>query len=212
MGHDFSLMLAVHDAVRRDLIRLVTLLGGTAPIGVVQSAAVGRQWDLIVDRVVDHERIEDEVLWPAARRAVPAAEHGPLDRMVEQHDLLTTVLEIPSALFAAGAVVGGGPTRAALSDAIERAAVLADAQFAYEERNVLPLLDAYLPAADWAAFVAAQHAPAGPLRDPVVLPWLLEGSRPERVSTLLGLLGDDHRVTYEQDWKPAHRRRTAEVW
>lgn len=212
MGHDFTVMLAVHDAVRRDLIRFATLLGGNAPISVDRAAALSRQWDLIVGRVVDHERIEADLLWPAARIAVPVAEHAPLDRMAAHHDLLTSVLDVASALFATGAVVGGGVARTALADSIERAAVLADAQFAYEERQVLPLLDQWLPAHGWAGFVAAQHAPAGPLLDPVVLPWLLEGSRPERVTQLLGLLGDEHRDAYEQDWKPAHRLRAAEVW
>jgi hypothetical protein len=212
MAHDFSLMLAVHDAVRRDLIRFVTLLGGTAPVGVEQAAALSSQWELIVGRVVEHERIEDEVLWPAARAAVPAVEHGPLDRTAGQHEQLTRVLQVVSARFATGAVVGGGSARADLADSIEAAAVMADAQFAFEERNVLPLLDRWLPPQAWAGFVAAQNDPTGPLRDPVALPWLLEGSRPERVSVLLGLLGEEHRVAYEQDWKPAHRRRAGEVW
>jgi hypothetical protein len=212
MGHDFSLMLAVHDAVRRDLVRFVTLLGGNAPVGVERAAALSGQWDLLVGRVLEHERIEDELLWPAARAAVPASEQEPLDRMARHHDQLTSVLEVASALFAAGAVVQGGAARQALADAIERAAVLADAQFGYEERKVLVLLDARLPAADWAAFVASAHDPAGPLLDPVALPWLLDGSRPERASLLLGLVGDEARDAYESQWKPAHRSRLAEAW
>ena len=212
MAHDFSLMLAVHDAVRRDLIRFVTLLGGTAPVGVEQAAALSSQWDLIVGRVMEHERAEDAVLWPAVRAAVPEDEQAPLDRMVAQHDQLTAVLDVVSARFAAGAVLAGGSARTQLADSIEGAAVMADAQFAFEERNVLPLLDRWLSAPDWATFVAAQHAPAGPLHDPVVLPWLLEGSRPDRAAGVLGLLGTEHRRAYEQDWKPAHQLRTARVW
>lgn len=212
MAHDFSLMLAVHDAVRRDLIRFVTLLGGTAPVGVEQAAALGSQWGLIAGRVTEHERLEDQVLWPAVRAAVPHSEHGPLDRMAGQHEQLTAVLDAVSTRFDAGAVVAGGSARAELADTIESAAVMADAQFAFEERNVLPLLDRWLPAPAWAAFVAAQRAPAGPLRDPVALPWLLEGSRPERVAVLLGLLGPEHKLAYEQDWKPAHQSRAAQLW
>jgi Hemerythrin HHE cation binding domain len=212
MGHDFALVLAVHDAVRRDLVRFVTLLGGNAPIGVERAAALGRQWDLLVGRVVEHERIEDDVLWPAARVAVPLAEQEPLDRMAAYHNRLTSALEVASAVFATGAVVGGGAPRHALADSVERAAVLADAQFGYEERKVLVLLDAWLPAADWDAFIAAARAPAGPLLDPVALPWLLDGSRPERTALLLGLLGVEHRDAYESQWKPAHRSRLAEAW
>jgi Hemerythrin HHE cation binding domain len=212
MAHDFSVMLAVHDAVRRDLIRFVTLLGGTAPVGVEQAAALGRQWELVAGRVVEHERLEDEVLWPAAREVVPVADQAPLDRMARQHEQLTGVLEVVSARFATGAVVCGGPARADLADGIEGAAVMADAQFAFEERNVLPLLDRWLPTDQWARFVSVQRAPSGPLRDPVALPWLLEGSRPDRVATVLGLIGQEHQLAYEQDWKPAHRLRAAEVW
>jgi hypothetical protein len=215
MAHDFAPMLAVHDAVRRDLIRFVTLLGGTSPVSPERATALSRQWDLVVGRVTEHERPEDDVLWPAARLAVPMSEQAPLDRMAEQHRQLTGMLNAASARFESGAAaVGGegGAARTSLADAIERAAVLADKQFAYEERTVFALLDTWLPEAHWAAFVATLHAPSGPLVDPVLLPWLLEGSRPDRVSTLLGLLGDDDRQAYEQDWKPAHRLRAAEVW
>ena len=216
MAHDFTAMLAVHDAVRRDLIRFVTLLGGTAPVDVERAAALGRQWQLVAGRVIEHEQLEDDVLWPAARAAIPAQEQGPLDQMDALHEQLIGVLATASALFATGAAAASGPeggaARRALADVIERAAVLADKQFAYEERTVSALLDAWLPAADWAAFVASLHAPSGPLVDPVLLPWLLEGSRPDRASRLLELIGAQHRVAYEEDWKPAHRLRTAEVW
>jgi len=212
MAHDFALMLAVHDAVRRDLIRFVTLLGGTSPVGVEQAAAVANQWQLVVGRVAEHERIEDDVLWPAAREVVPVADQEPLDRMTRQHRQLTRVLEVVSARFATGAVAQGGAQRGDLADAIEGSAVMADAHFAFEERNVLPLLDRWLPAEQWAVFVSAQRDPAGPLRDPVALPWLLEGSRPDRVATVLGLLGHEQQVAYEQAWKPAHRARAAQVW
>jgi hypothetical protein len=212
MAHDFTVMLAVHDAVRRDLVRFASLVAGTTPVGVDRAAALTRQWRLVVERVTEHERLEDEVLWPAARDAVPPAEQEPLDRMAAQHRQLTDVLAVGSALFASGALVDGGVARRALGDAIERAAVLADAQFGYEERVVLPLLGRWLPAAGWAAFVASVRAPAGPLLDPEVLPWLLEGSRPDRVSHVLGLLGEAERTVYEQEWKPAHRVRLAEAW
>jgi|GEM_PF-2368700 len=212
MAHDFTVMLAVHDAVRRDLIRLVSLVGGTAPISDTRASALARQWDLIVGRVREHERIEDEVLWPAVRVAVPADEQDPLDRMVAAHQQLTAVLQAASDRLAAGDLAHGRGARARLADSIEAAAVLADAQFAFEERVVLPLLDRFLPGQDWADFVAASHAPTGPLADPVVLPWLLEGSRPQRVATVLALLGPENRRAYEQDWKPAYRVRVAQVW
>jgi len=212
MAHDFALMLAVHDAVRRDLIRFVTLLGGTAPVGLERAAALGSQWELVVDRVGEHERIEDAVLWPAAREVVPVGDQEPLDRASRQHAQLTVVLQVVSARFATGAVARGGVHRADLADAIEGAAVMADAHFAFEERNVLPLLEAWLPAEQWERFVSALRDPAGPLRDPVALPWLLEGSRPDRVATVLGLLGPEHQVAYEQAWKPAHRARVDQLW
>ena len=210
-AHDFTPMLAVHDAVRRDLIRFVTILGGNAPVTPERWTALARQWELVVGRVIEHERLEDDLLWPAARRAVPLEEQGPLEVMVGQHERLTEVLAAGTAGFSAGGAASGSQ-RSALADLIEQAAVRADKQFAHEERTVFPLLDRHLPVEDWAVFVASLHAPSGPLVDPVLLPWLLEGSRPERVRTLLALLGDDHRAADEADWKPAHRVRTAEVW
>jgi hypothetical protein len=211
MSHDFTPTLAVHDAVRRDLIRFATLLGGNAPIRSDRAVLLAGIWHQVTARVVEQERLEDSLLWPAARRATPAGEHDPYDRMAEQHGALVDLLSAGAGQFAAGAASDPAGRRQ-LAETAERAAVLADRQFAYEERTVLPLLDRYLPEPDWAAFVGALHAPSGPLVDPVHLPWLLEGSRPDRVSALLRLVGADARDAYEREWKPAHRLRAAEVW
>jgi hypothetical protein len=211
MGHDFTPTLAVHDAVRRDLIRFATLLGGNAPIRSDRAALLAGSWAQILARVVDQEQWEESLLWPAARLATPVDQQEPFDRMAEQHGVLVDLLAAGAEQFAAGAATDVTGRRR-LADTAERAAVLADRQFAYEERAVLPLLDRYLPESQWAAFVGALHAPSGPFVDPLHLPWLLEGSRPDRVNALLRLVGADTRDAYEREWKHAHRLRAAEVW
>jgi hypothetical protein len=205
---DLTLMHVVHDAVRRDLVRMSTLLGGTSPLPAARVAAVQAQWLLVAGALEAHERAEDDVLWPSARRL--GAELAELvDRSLAQHAAIDDAVALAST-----AVSGfdGRARRSEVAGAVKQATRLVDLHFAGEEQRLLPPLAEQLPPGEWATFVRAGESAAGPFGRDVMLPWMLQGAPPPRVATVLAQLGSYERSELESTWRPAYRERTAALW
>jgi hypothetical protein len=212
VSHDFGPLYAVHDAVRRDLARLVSLTGGTASLRAGRASGLRAHWSQLTGVVLAHERAEDEVLWPALRQAVPAQESGPIDLVTEQHEALVAAIDAVRHGLEAEDAFTLPDARERLAAASQRAAVLADHHFGLEERRLLPLVSAWLDPADWAAFVAAWRADPGPGGDAEVLPFVLEGAHPGRAAALVATLDEEGRQAYECLWRPAYKERVAALW
>ncbi len=209
---DFGAMFAVHDAVRRDLARTVSLTGGTSPVRPPRAQALRERWTLLAGVVSAHERAEDEVLWPRLRAVVPAEESGALDVADEQQEGLFAALAVTSERFAVADAFTDRSRREELAQAAERAAVLADHHFGLEERRLLPLVAQWLDPSDWSAFVSAWAADPGPGGPVAVLPFLLDGAHPDRAESVLSGLDDHQRAAYAQEWRPAYKASTADLW
>jgi hypothetical protein len=202
----------VHDAVRRDLGRLVSLSGGTAPVRHERADALRSHWTQLMAVLVAHERAEDEVLWPALRGAVPPSEAEPIELAVGQHDALFAAMDAVAQALAADGAFTEPPTRELLAAAAERAAVLADHHFGLEERRLLPLVTVWLDPQAWAAFVAAWRRDPGPGGDAAVLPFVLDGAHAGRAAALVATLDEDEQQAYATSWRPAYRERVASLW
>jgi Hemerythrin HHE cation binding domain len=212
VSHDFGPMYAVHDAVRRDLARLVSLTGGTAPLRAGRAGALRAHWSQLTGVVLAHERVEDDVLWPALRRAVPAEESGPIDLAVAQHEPLFGALEAVRHELEVEDAFTVPDARERLASACQRAAVLADHHFGLEETRLLPLVSSWLDPAGWAAFVAAWRRDPGPGGAAEVLPFVLDGAHAARAAALVATLDEDDRHAYEWQWRPAYKERVASLW
>ncbi len=212
MSSDFGAMFAVHDAVRRDLARTVSLTGGTAPVRPERADALRARWALLSGVVDAHERAEHAVLWPRLRAVLPAEESGPLDVADEQQEGLFAAIAVATERFAVADAFTTRARREELASAAERAAVLADHHFGLEERRLLPLVAAWLDPSDWAAFVGAWSADPGPGGPAHVLPFLLDGAHPERAAAVLGGLDETQRAAYAEQWRPAYKASTAGLW
>ncbi len=212
MSHDFGAMFAVHDAVRRDLARTVSLTGGTSPVPAERADALRARWALLHGVVAAHELAEDQALWPRLREAVPAEESGPFEVAAEQQDALFDALDRTTELLAGAQALSDRSSREELTAAAERSAVLADQHFGLEERRLLPLVAAWLDPSDWTAFVTAWAADPGPGGTAQVLPFLLDGAHPDRAASVLGRLDDGQRTQYAEKWRPAYRASTADLW
>jgi hypothetical protein len=205
-------MFAVHDAVRRDLARTVSLTGGTALVAPVRAEALRSRWDLLAGVVAAHEQAEDEVLWPKLRAVLPVEEHGPLDVADEQQEGLFRALAVTTERFAVADAFTDRARREELATAAEHAAVLADHHFGLEERRLLPLVVQWLDLSDWKAFVAAWAAHPGPGGPERVLPFLLDGAHPDRAASLLAGLDEAGRAACAAQWRPAYKAGTADLW
>ncbi len=205
---DVTLQLAVHDAVRRDLVRMVTLLGGTAQLPPPRIAALKTHWLLVAELIRAHEAVEDELLWPAATglsHEVAAA--------VEQARSKQAAMDV--ALEQASRAVdgfAGGKDRAVVAAAVVRAARLVDLYYAAEEQRIFPLLQGRLPVEVWQELTEAVARPDVPYGRDVLLPWLLQGAPSRRVAALVDGLGPYERTRLSESWAPAYRERVAVLW
>jgi len=209
---DLTPVLAVHDAVRRDLVRLVQVLGGTAPVQPDRGAALRDHWRLLTGVLSAHERVEDTVLWPALLEVGPADAAGTVSAALAQHAGLDEAIAAAGRLLDDPASTASQRGRDDVAAALEKAAVLADHHFGLEEDRLLPLVEEWLPTPEWEAYVSAWRRDVGPGGGAVVLPFLVEGARPDRVASLLAALDDGQRVAYTVEWRPAHDTRVALLW
>lgn len=215
MPRDFQLMYAVHDAVRRDLVRIVGILGGSKPVDAGRAAALAERWDYLAGVILRHHADEDTRLWPAAREVLDDAGREMLDRLEAQHAAVTIAVEETSALFAELGAAGQAPTREqreTVADSAERVLRLLDAHFAAEEDRLLPALSGRLDDGGWDGYGSIVRAAAGTGGTAAVLPWLLDDAPPARVGAVLDRLPDHVRASYAGQWQRAYRERVAAAW
>lgn len=208
MSLDPTALNAVHDAIRRDLVRFVQVFAGTHPVSADRAVALARHWDLVSTALEHYTDTQDRLLWPAAREVVPTASQAPLDFIAEKQPLLVDRIAVAAAAFASGAAAGGPVQRQALAESLERLAMLADQHFAYEEGSVQPLL-ADLPDDASVAVTAALNSIAEPA---TLVPWLLDGALADRVARVLATLGEAEQQAYATLWKPAYREAASLLW
>jgi hypothetical protein len=209
---DLTPQLAVHDAVRRDLVRLTQVLGGTGAVDADRGRALRDHWVLVLGVLSAHERAEETALWPALRDVLNSDDCGRVEAALAQHHQLDTAAADAARLFADPRQLIARATRDELAGAVERLAVLADHHFALEEDRLLPLADQQLAVACWSAFVAEWRAAPGPGGVEAVLPFLLEGAPPDRAGSLLSTFGRGDQASYAGSWRPAHLSRTSALW
>lgn len=209
MSLDLTAMNAVHDAIRRDLVRFVQVFAGTDPVSPRRSVALGRHWEFVARVLGHYTATQDQLLWPAARTAVPASEQAPLDFIDEKQPVLVDRIAVVAAAFAGGAAAGGPAERHVLAESVERLAMLADQRFGYEESTVGPVLIKYLSDAEWEPFEAALVSVTDPEQ---LLPWVLDAAPADVIATLLGGLSVDDQEGYAAVWKPTYRDEINELW
>ena len=177
-----TMMLAVHDALRREAAQVArqAARGGIA-------AAVG--WEMFAAYLRVHHTTEDDVLWPALSAAAGPAETALLDAMEAEHAMLDPLIA------AIDADVSGDQ-----ADALVTALEL---HLRHEETEVLPLIDAVLPAEDWQRFGQEHGVRIG--ADAVrYLPWVLEGLSADRAGAVLDRMPARILESYRDSWRAAY--------
>jgi len=188
--HDMSGMFAIHDALRRDLARMM------------RSSARSEGWDLFETMLLMHHEIEDEMLWPPARENAigRAADVELLDRMTSEHAAIRPLLDRVDHALAHGE--GADSARSDLEHHVLE-------HLSHEEHDALPLLDRTLTEEQWRAFDQASVERMGPHMHRYV-PWLLDGADHQRTSLFLTQAPPAMRTAYLEDWLPAYQ--SAGLW
>ena len=202
--HSQAMMLAVHDAFRRDLDRLfdaVTRPGSDDP---QQWARVAAGWEVFRSQLHNHHTLEDSQVWPRlrARLEVAGERADVLDDMEAEHRGIGVQLALVDAT---------------LSDPVRRRVIrAADVEglrsalcghLSHEDRDVLPLLSRHMTVADQRAVALSQRRALRLRGAAEFFPWVLDGASPERGRVVLDLVPKPARVLLQWVWQPRYRRR-----
>ena len=205
-GHlDLTVMLAFHNAFRRDLAHLARATS-RRPADLDdpnRRTAVLAGWELFKTYLHIHHTAEDNDLWPRMRThlADRPDELALLQAMQDEHARIDPLLEAVEGAFADR---DGGHQR--LGDTVDALAGELCGHLGHEERDVLPLLDRSLTQAEWQAFGNDQRRRIGIGGAAQLFPWLLEEASPGQVRAVLAGLPAPLRVVYRRIWRPRYAR------
>ena len=207
-GHaDLTIMLAAHQAFRRDLARLVraAAVADLADPAKRQSVAAG--WDLFKRELHLHHTAEDELIWPVLRPRLAHSENAlsVLDAMEEEHERIDPLLAAVDAAFAqregSADEADDWPGEDRLADVIEVLASTLTGHLAHEERDGLPLIGVALTGAEWRGVgfkIARKNGMSG---GGEMFAWMLDGAGREGAAATLGTLPPPLRLLYRAVWK-----------
>jgi hypothetical protein len=196
---DLTIMLAAHDAFRRDLTRLARTAAAANLSDPARRQSVAAGWELFKHQLHLHHTAEDELIWPVLR---PRLAHSPaaqdtLSAMEAEHEQIDPLLAAVDAEFA------GGDRPADVIDALTSALT---GHLAHEERDGLPLIGVALTAAQWRGVGRKIASKNGLSNGSEMFAWMLDGADREHTAATLGQLPPPLRVLYRAVWKPRYAK------
>lgn len=190
---DLTIMIAGHDAFRRDVIQLARAASAANDPSRRQSVQAG--WELFKRQLHMHHTAEDKIIWPTLRPrlAHSAAALSVLDAMEAEHELIDPLLAAVDGAFARQ------EPAAAVIDALTSTLT---GHLAHEERDGLPLIGVALTAAEWRRAGRKIATSNGLSASSEMFAWILDGAGPDRTAATLGQLPPPLRLLYRTLWKP----------
>jgi hypothetical protein len=202
---DVSMMFAMHDALRRELVQVARIASRTDDHpGQLLRAALG--WELFKKFLLVHHQSEDDTLWPALRTSV-AGQPDRLaltDALEAEHAVIEPLL---TAIDAAAADPDYGYQR--FGDIVDELITKLTAHLAHEETDGLPLIDASLTEQQWQHF-AQVHAERIAGDAPTYMPWLLNGASPQTLDAVLGKFPPPLLIAFREQWGPKYA--ALDIW
>ena len=190
---DLTIMIAAHDAFRRDLTRLARTASAANDPARRQSVQAG--WELFKRELHIHHTAEDEIIWPALR---PRLAHSQtalsvLDAMEAEHELIDPLLASVDAAFA---------RQEPAADVIDALTSALTGHLAHEERDGLPLIGVALTAAEWRGVGRKMASKNGLSAGSEMFAWMLDGADRSGAAGTLGQLPPPVRLLYRAVWRP----------
>jgi hypothetical protein len=198
---DLTIMLAAHDAFRRDLVRLAKAAAFADLPDPARRAAVQAGWETFKRQLHMHHTAEDVIIWPAVRARLEhsANAQSVLDAMESEHALVDPLLAAVDTAFSYPEHRGIGDATDALTATLLR-------HLTHEEHDALPLIGVALTANEWrsAGFKMARRN--GLSAGGEMFAWLVDGADPDAAATVLKTLPPPVRLAYRGIWKPRYTR------
>ena len=197
---DLTIMLAAHEAFRRDLVRMAHSVTAHSS-DPTRQAAIQSGWETFKRQLHLHHTAEDTIIWPALRTRLShsANAQSVLDAMEEEHQRIDPLLAAVDAEFAEANGSSLGDATAALTSELT-------AHLTHEERDGLPLIGVALTAAEWrsAGFKIARQN--GLSNAGEMFAWLADGAAEDAAKATIATLPPPVRVLYRAIWNPRYHR------
>ena len=194
---DLTIMLAAHDAFRRDLARLARAAASADLSDPARRQSVAAGWELFKRELHLHHTAEDELIWPVLRPRLARSEHAMdvLAAMEAEHELIDPLLAAVDEQFAA-------PGGDRLADVIDALTTSLTGHLRHEERDGLPLIGVALTAAEWRGVGRKIASKNGLSQGSEMFAWMLDGATPGQAAAATGQLPPPARVLYRTVWRP----------
>ena len=196
---DLTIMLAAHDAFRRDLTRLARAAASADLSDPARRRSIEAGWELLKRELHIHHTAEDELIWPALRPRLVHSEHAlsVLDAMEEEHERIDPLLTAVDAALT---------HRDGLADVIDVLASTLTSHLGHEERDGLPLIGIALTAPEWRGVGRKIARKGGLASGAEMFAWILDGADPQHASATLSQLPPPVRLLYRALWKPRFQK------
>jgi iron-sulfur cluster repair protein YtfE (RIC family) len=196
---DLTIMLAAHDAFRRDLTRLARTASAANLSDPARRQSVAAGWDLFKRELHLHHTAEDELIWPTLRPRLAHSEAAlsVLAAMEAEHERIDPLL---------AAVDEQLPDGDRLADVIDALTSSLTGHLAHEERDGLPLIGVALTAAEWRGVGRKMASKNGMAAGSEMFAWILDGADREHAAATLAQLPPPLRLLYRARWKPRFER------
>jgi hypothetical protein len=205
---DLTVMIAAHDAFRRDLTSLARAAtaagagGAGAEWAPARRERVARGWEVFKRQLHFHHTGEDRHIWPRLGERLAHSESAMsiLQAMEEEHSRVDPLLDAVEAAFADPA--GGGR----LADTVGELATTLHSHLAHEERDALPLIGTALTAAEWRGIGRRLGFENGLSGSAEFFAWTLDGATDAQSAEVLGTMPLPLRLVYRVAWKPRYAK------
>ena len=194
---DLTIMLAAHDAFRRDLTRLVRAAAAADLSDPARRQSVAAGWELFKHELHLHHTAEDDLIWPALRPRLAHSEAAldVLEAMEAEHELIDPLLAAVDAAFA---------RQEPAADVIDALTSSLTGHLRHEERDGLPLIGVALTAAEWRGVGRKMGSKNGLAAGSEMFAWILDGAGSDAGRAALGQLPPPLRLLYRAVWKPRY--------
>jgi hypothetical protein len=193
---DWTLMNAIHDALRRDLDQLIHSTAGRA--------ATRARWIVFRDQLQFHFAAEHAAMWPQVRAKVAGELHGQalLDAMEDERRLIGPLQAVTDDAF----TMDTDPER--LRQLLTRLLTRLTSHLAHEEAEALPLISQIMSEGELGGIARAIRGGHSVRHAAATVPWALAGVSPDVRTEVLRQLPAPTRLLYQRIWLPRHTRNT----
>jgi hypothetical protein len=197
---DLTVMIAAHDAFRRDLVRLARAAAAAERADPARRERVGRGWEVFKRQLHFHHTGEDRQIWPRLgdRLAHSASAMSILRAMEEEHARVDPLLDSVDAAFA-------DPAGDRLAGTVDELVTTLHSHLAHEERDALPLIGTALTAAEWRAVGLRLGRENGLSGSSEFFAWMLDGETDARAA-VLATLPLPLRLVCRVAWQPRYAK------